>query len=805
MKRNFEKDGLLELKKSGALKQDVKDNETSPEHKKQSEYQHPIVTSMTQPGPCTLRIRPRLSTFAPTLSNLIPSARMGPPYPSANHILLMPRVISNNYRQKMISAVEPARSCPFVINLDESSSSPSPSSSETEGDDTETSNNTRSIESEKVPLTIKEEISNSKYDNKAVMRVGASRGAPPIIVLSDSSDEEEISKQNLQPKARLSVRDQIPQKKVSNEFVMEVSQLIGKSIDEDLLAVAQFGMEMIEVESMVHKLLNNCDTEKPKRVSKRAFYQCVKHGNNLPKVLAFLNAGLNPTERIKGVDGLTALHVAAMKGHLEILLLLIFKVGRKNVDCADKRNKTPLFYAIEKKHLKTAQFLVKVGADVHLANADGMTLLHIAARNGNLIFVKWLVSLGVSLNQQDNYGWTALMWATEHDSNAEIIKYLIKIGAHTNVLDNEMNICLHWAAMTSSFECVCELVNNPLYSHINACNRFGETPLHIAAKMDNYHIVQFLLASGADHTIKNFSGLTALNVCPIGSKTFHCIRIRDMVGEVQKTPYFYLTDISNGKERIPISCLNEVDNEPFPNDFIYISKPEESCHLKVNRGFSTVKPCKCEVSCGADCKCIKLSENQKLWYTEDGKIDISIFEEESPVLFECTPLCSCWNICPNRLVQKGIPFPLQVIKTTNKGWGLRTLNPIPLGSFILSYVGELITDEEAERRNADTYLFNLDLKTSGDEPNCMDALRYGNCGRFINHSCDANVRAIKLFTSHRDVSCPEIAFFAYKDIKAYEELCFNYGDSFWDVKIRDGMFCKCLYEFCQYSGESKYT
>ncbi|XP_065683410.1 histone-lysine N-methyltransferase EHMT2-like [Hydra vulgaris] len=187
-----------------------------------------------------------------------------------------------------------------------------------------------------------------------------------------------------------------------------------------------------------------------------------------------------------------------------------------------------------------------------------MTLLHIAARNGNLIFVKWLVSLRVSLNQQDNYGWTALMWATEHDSNAEIIKYLIKIGAHTNVLDNEMNICLHWAAMTSSFECVCELVNNPLYSHINACNRFGETPLHIAAKMDNYHIVQFLLASGADHTIKNFSGLTALNasnnfvslqhdyfvfldVCPIGSKTFHCIRIRDMVGEVQKTPYFYLT------------------------------------------------------------------------------------------------------------------------------------------------------------------------------------------------------------------------------------------------------------------------
>ena len=31
----------------------------------------------------------------------------------------------------------------------------------------------------------------------------------------------------------------------------------------------------------------------------------------------------------------------------------------------------------------------------------------------------------------------------------------------------------------------------------------------------------------------------------------------------------------------------------------------------------------------------------------------------------------------------------------------------------------------------------------------MDAWRYGNCGRFINHACNANMRAVKLFTGHR--------------------------------------------------------
>lgn len=44
------------------------------------------------------------------------------------------------------------------------------------------------------------------------------------------------------------------------------------------------------------------------------------------------------------------------------------------------------------------------------------------------------------------------------------------------------------------------------------------------------------------------------------------------------------------------------------------------------------------------------------------------------------------------------------------GWGLRTICPIPKGSFVLSYVGEVISDEEADRRADDSYLFDLDMK-----------------------------------------------------------------------------------------------
>lgn len=37
-------------------------------------------------------------------------------------------------------------------------------------------------------------------------------------------------------------------------------------------------------------------------------------------------------------------------------------------------------------------------------------------------------------------------------------------------------------------------------------------------------------------------------------------------------------------------------------------------------------------------------------------------------------------------------------RTTGRGWGLKTLEPIKKGRFVIEYVGELIDDEEYQRR-----------------------------------------------------------------------------------------------------------
>lgn len=91
------------------------------------------------------------------------------------------------------------------------------------------------------------------------------------------------------------------------------------------------------------------------------------------------------------------------------------------------------------------------------------------------------------------------------------------------------------------------------------------------------------------------------------------------------------------------------------------------------------------------------------------------------MIFECNQLCSCNSItCNNRVVQHGITQRFQLFKTKSKDWGIRTLRKIVKGSFVCEYVGEIITDFEADQREDDCYVFDLDARVS------KPVLMYGN-------------------------------------------------------------------------------
>lgn len=56
------------------------------------------------------------------------------------------------------------------------------------------------------------------------------------------------------------------------------------------------------------------------------------------------------------------------------------------------------------------------------------------------------------------------------------------------------------------------------------------------------------------------------------------------------------------------------------------------------------------------------------------------------------------------------------------------------------------------------------------DAHCIDAKSFGNIGRFLNHLCEPNLLAVRVFTTHQDLRFPRIAFFSSRPIRAGEQI-----------------------------------
>ncbi|PIC43079.1 hypothetical protein B9Z55_009957 [Caenorhabditis nigoni] len=205
--------------------------------------------------------------------------------------------------------------------------------------------------------------------------------------------------------------------------------------------------------------------------------------------------------------------------------------------------------------------------------------------------------------------------------------------------------------------------------------------------------------------------------------------------------YVRMSDISLGLEGIPIPLVNSVDSDPNPvleyckRRFPYNASVDVS---SISQDFCSGCSCDGDCSNSSTCECQKLSaeasdklpkhlkfeENKRLASTYSQRV---LTNKVITGIYECNDKCSCKrDACHNRVVQNNIKYPVHIFKTAQSGWGLRALTDIPIGAFVCTYVGALLTNDLAEdQHGSDQYFADLDLKdgvemAKGDEDHETD-------------------------------------------------------------------------------------
>lgn len=255
---------------------------------------------------------------------------------------------------------------------------------------------------------------------------------------------------------------------------------------------------------------------------------------------------------LEGQMGVSVLHKAIYSGNSAAVKLLLDHGALVNLVSFSNGN-TPLHDAIYFKKKSTGDALVALllhsGASLSIRNRAGLlpvesarllgdakveqlitaehrrrfsaagVALMSAVRSNNLTAVKTLLlAPGVFLEEEDEQGFTPLLWAGRQ-GYLEITTALLEKGADPNHLDAWMSANVgHKAAFWGRTEVMRLLVKSRL--NLNAQGGYnGYTPLHDAVSGSHWETAQVLVDAGARKDIEGHDGKTPVDIAKENNDT----------------------------------------------------------------------------------------------------------------------------------------------------------------------------------------------------------------------------------------------------------------------------------------------
>lgn len=195
--------------------------------------------------------------------------------------------------------------------------------------------------------------------------------------------------------------------------------------------------------------------------------------------------------------GETPLHIAAILDNLTCARELIEKKVAKPTTLSTGRS-SALHMACMRSNNDMIKYLIQAGSKVNQADDDGLTPLHLAVASGSSTsIVNYLIDKGANILSCDNQGANALHIAAD-SGNISMIRLLLAKGTPINEVTGDRESALFLACEQAHLEAVKLLLANG--ANANESNVTGFHPVHAAAKIGSYSVLEALLDSKAPAT-----------------------------------------------------------------------------------------------------------------------------------------------------------------------------------------------------------------------------------------------------------------------------------------------------------------
>ncbi|CAB0038714.1 unnamed protein product [Trichogramma brassicae] len=266
-----------------------------------------------------------------------------------------------------------------------------------------------------------------------------------------------------------------------------------------------------------------------------------------------LRYGADP--RTSDAEGSTPLHVICKRwwdtDHTAERFLEICAAARLwvRIDAPDKKGRTPLQLAAANGLKRAIESLLRRGADPNTTDEQGMTPLHIMShRVCDADLLRLFFEINAELNQsvrvnaRDKLGNTPLHWALEYGCRNSV-GFLLRNGADPNIANEEGSTCLHVVCRRSRDrgmpERFVEVIDeNRMTVRVDARDKKGDTPMHVALARGHRPLVEFLLRNGADPNLATAAGCTPLHLLCRREDDGLTKVFFELCGEMRKTVRF---------------------------------------------------------------------------------------------------------------------------------------------------------------------------------------------------------------------------------------------------------------------------